>query len=137
MIKTSIHSLVESALRQMETEGASHRKIKSYSYIEFGEFVRYFKQIGKEEYSAAIIDEFVLIMRSKYESGSILIWKWDRIRRGGELLKYYNANNTLNMPRCRPWEALHNPLRRQLTAEELCDSNSIRGLIARTKLEML
>ena len=136
MTKSSMRSLSEAALKQLEMDGASRRKLISHRYTEFGEIVRYCEQVGKSDFSEAVIDEYILNLRSNYENGTIPKWKWTKIRRGGELLKLYHATRTLEMPRCRPWEVLHNPLRRQPTVLEASDPNNIFGLVTRTKQEL-
>ena len=137
MGKISIKAIAESALKQMELEGASLHKLKSYRYTAFGELIRYCEQTNRTEYAEEVIDEFIFKTRLEYECGSMLLGKWDMIRRGGELLKYYHTNHRLDMLRCRPWEVLHNPLHRQPDAAETADPDNIWNLIARTKQAMI
>jgi hypothetical protein len=136
MKKISIRELAESALKQMETDGKAKNTILSYRHTAFRAIIQYFKQSGESDYSKTLIDECILSLRSEYENGRVKKHRWKIIRRGGELLKFYYENETLELPICRSWEVLHNPVRRKPTEAEIADPDSIWGLIARTKQEM-
>jgi site-specific recombinase XerD len=136
MKKTSIHALAESVLKQMECDGFAKITITMYWYNSLKKIVNYFERVGEIDYSDTLIDEYIMSTRAEYESGKISQSIWKKIRRGGELLKSYYRNETLELPRCRYWEILHDPLRRNPTEDEMTDPDNIWGLVARTKQEM-
>jgi len=132
---------MESALERMRQDGASIKQLKSYRATGFGAIIRYCERNGfcnnVETILGTIVDEFINKVRIEYKQGKISKWKWQQVRRGGELLKHFCITATLDLPPCVKWEALHNPLHRAPTQEELCDSDNIFSLIWRTKNEMV
>ena len=131
----NIRELMELALQKMETSGAKPRVLKKYRESGFSGIVRYCERIAQPQYSSENIDCAIEQMRIKYESGEISSCTWRLIRRGGEILKHLYNNGNVDLPPCSPWEALHNPLHRKPTSEELANPNSVVALVRRAERE--
>jgi site-specific recombinase XerD len=137
MNRENMRTLMESALVQMEQDGASAKMLKSYRATGFGAIVRHCEKICCPNYTKALIDDFINQTRAEYERSEISSWKWQQIRRGCELLKHFQETKTLDLPPCIKWEALHNPLHCKPTPEELIDSGNIFTLVWRVKNELM
>lgn len=129
-------TLIDSALQQMERDGASSHMLKNYRETGFGVFRRYFQRHGKTEYSANAIDDIVTKTRSDYENGKIAYGKWKMVHRGGELLKLWHSTGSLNLPPCERWDVVHNKLHLEPSPEELSDSSNIFSIVWRVKQEL-
>jgi hypothetical protein len=129
----NMRELMELALQMMESGGASPRMIERYRVSGFGGIVRYCELIAQPRYSSKNIDSAIEQSRIKYESGKISKHTWALIRRGGELIKHLHDNGAIDLPPCKSWEALHNPLHREPTEEELANPNSVVVLVRRAE----
>jgi site-specific recombinase XerD len=129
----NMRELMELALQKMELNDNSEKTLKDYRTSGFGSIVRHCELIGQRDYSAVVIDTFVSDIRTQYEQSKVSRYKWTLIRRSGELFKRLHDNGTIDLPPCKSWEALHNPLHRQPTEEELANPNSVVALARRTE----
>jgi site-specific recombinase XerD len=126
-------TLIDSALQQMEHNGASAHMLKHYRETGFGTFRRYCQHHRETKYTTDTIDEIIAKTRRAYENGEISSYTWRLTRRGGEILKHLHNNTNTNLPPCKPWEATHNPLHREPTPEEQTNPHSIITLVRRAE----
>ena len=133
MQTANLTMLIESALKKMESEGASAHMLKNYRETGFGVFGRHFQQHGQTEYSTEAIDEVVAKTRGEYECGEIAYGKWKMVHRGGELLKLFNSCGSLDLPPCGRWDVTHNKFHCEPSPEELDDFENIFSLVWRVK----
>ncbi len=129
----SLSVLIEKALSQMAQNGYSARMLTLYRSTGFGEIRRRSEMLGEDTFSIELADKLVQEIRIQYEQGLLSPKKWFTVRRGCEILKHLSVTGSVNMPPCKPWEAIHNPLHREPTADELSNLNSVVLLIRRAE----
>ena len=137
----NVKEATEQSLRLLEKNGASAKTLKGYRNTGFGAIIRYFSHHGTLDVSASMIDGFVLEQRRQFDKGKFSEWKWQLVRRAGELLKHYAETGTVEMPAVKPWEpVLRKP--RQIAeanipaSEQLADPDNIFALVWRTEQEL-
>jgi hypothetical protein len=88
------------------------------------------------EFLISTLAGFSLDKYKSLERGEISSWKWNLVRRGGELLKHYYEEGKLGLPPCAKWDIIHDRLRITPSPEELADELNIFALVWKMKREL-
>lgn len=98
-----LHSAVDKILQMLADNGESEKTLKAYICTGFGAFLRNYDKKGMTLISIQEIDKFIIEQRANFEQCKYSKWKWNVIRRSGELLKHYAITNSIDLERLRPW----------------------------------
>jgi site-specific recombinase XerD len=137
----NVKEAIEQSLLLLEQSGVSKKTIKEYRVTGFGSIIRHFNRLGVHEINAEMLDSFVLEQRVKFEQGEFSEWKWRLVRRGSEILKYYDETGTVDLDCLRPWDPVLRKPRPIVeedipTHEQLADPDDIFALVWRVKQEL-
>jgi site-specific recombinase XerD len=132
----NMRELMERALQTLRVGGASDKVLRNYRTTGFGAIVRYFEKIGHKNYSEEVINETILHARNEYECGRVSCWKWQLMRRGGELLKKLHDDGKFELSPCASWKKKAAPVRRVPMPVDLTDKDNIRTLIYQVTCEL-
>jgi site-specific recombinase XerD len=137
IMNTRITALAEQALALLPAQhGMSKKETWMYKQYGFKPILQHFKQKGIAYYSQAKVDSFVNVIRTNFEKGNLMKWKWTRIRKASVFLASLYANGALDMTPLLPWEVEQNPLHKKPSANQLDDADNIFAIVYRIKIEM-
>jgi integrase/recombinase XerD len=105
----SIRLLAGSALRALQSAGASERTLKVYECTGFGELCRRFEACGATEYTPELADVVVREVWGDFERGAFSSWKWTAVRRGAALLDVFHRTGSVDLAPLPPWNVLRLP----------------------------
>lgn len=131
-----METLISQSLSALERAGMRKKSVQNLKSCGIGPIAQYFAMQGKEVYSKAEVDNFVLQIRAEYEAKTISPFKWGTIRRAAVILEDVYTTGEASLKQLTKWEALHNPLHQEPSLEQLHDKTSLLGLFARTKHEL-
>lgn len=104
MEKFNLQEKVNEILNLLKQYGASVKKLKVYRFTCFGNMIRYYKRKKITEISLNMLDTYLEEMYLDYTSKEFSTWKWQSLRRGCELLKYFVTTDMVEMKSLCPWD---------------------------------
>lgn len=136
MKKLSIRKLAEEALVLLANTETSPKELYNYRVTGFGAIVRHFEKHRIAKFSDIEVDQFIIQSRIDFENHKISEWKWRNIRKGGEILKTFYETGSVEIPILPSWKALHDPIKKPPTKEQLRDKENIFAIVWKVKQEI-